>query len=612
MNSTRHPLHRVAGAILIGVIAGCILFAFSVTLFDIQLPFGLGDRTESHDLEISTNPSDLEHSVVEDLQIESVLDTLVSLQQIESKFDRQVSLDRLLKSASLQRLVGMLEVSADINNAYHRTFIQTNILRKLATKNPQLALLQIDTYATIKRQEYLGAVFNEWSYIDLSEMIDHAKTLYFEDRFIVLSALIQMRNDLPEKVIREIGKTLGLKDQAAGMLRERKVTLMHQNPNEIFMASLGDDIDDNEQVDVLAQSAKAWVIRDGIQVLPDIVTSVLHWEVRRDVLRTVFSYRMSINPQETFALAKKLLDSTDKTVFNQLASYWAKREPVVALSTVSQLDSDELRHELQDTVVNEWAKARPMDLLANLDLVPNRLRTNARSDAILVLSEITPSDIAHLLTRVEDGEIALSRQLVRDWSKHDAQQAFSWVLTNSALSDDLRQELLRDTIVALSRERPHQALQMAITLPTDESGIGPEARIVSRLASKNMEEAQAMLPHVREGPTKLSAYLAVGRELLGREPPRAIELGLELSNSQKTMYFGTIVGYWFLLDSDVAYESIGTLPSAEAKSKAAQQVLHNDRIVEYLTDAQSEQLHRYLNEEDAKNLTEINGELLID
>ena len=574
MNSTHQPLCRVVGASLIGVVAGCILFTCAVILFDIQLPFDFGDHNESQDPDISTNLSDLQNSDLEDVQIETVLDTLVSLQQIESKFDRQVSLDRMLESASEQRLVGMFEVSTDINDAYDRTFIQTNVLRKIATENPLLAISQIDAYATtIQRQEYFGSLFYEWSYIDLNEIIDHAKTLYFEDRLIVLTTLIQMRDDLPDNVVREIGKTLGLQDQATGMLRERQATILHQNPNETFMDFLGDDIDDQCQVNVLAQLARAWVIRDGVQILPEIDSAILDWQVRRDVLRTVFSYQMSIKPKETFTIATKLLDSTDKTIFNQMASYWAIRDPVSALSTVSQLSSDELRHELEDTVVNRWARARPMDLLVNLDIVPDRLQKNARSDAILVLSEITPSDIAHLLTRVEEGELELARRLVSNWSKHDVQQAFSWVLTNSALSDGLRQELLLDTIVTLSRARPQQALQMAKTLPSDESGIGPEAHIVAKLASEDMEVAIALLPDVREGPTKLSAYIAIGNNLLEHEPKQAFELELELSDTQKTTYFGMIVGHWFLLDSELAYESIRTLPTAAAKSKAAQQVL---------------------------------------
>lgn len=565
---------------------------------------GLGDRSESFDRETSTNLSESKYSGADDLQTGSVLETLASLQQIESRFDRQVSLDRMLKSAEEQRLVEMLEASVDIGDADHRSFIQTNLLRKLTTIDPKSAMSHIDAHPTLYRREYIGTIVHEWSYIDLNEMIEHAKTLYFEDRQIVVNTLVNMRDDLPEDVIIEIGTSLGLEDQVHGSFRSRRERALQQNPHETFVTSLGDDIDDLEQVDLLANSARTWLIRDGVQILPEIVTSLQQqqWQVRNAVLKTVFSYQMSLSPQNTFEIAAELLNLEDKSVFHWLARDWAIRDPVVALRTVSQLDSDELRHELQGTVVNEWVRARPTDLLAQLSLVPEHLRTNAKNDATLVLAEIAPNEIVQLLTRVEDGEIALARELVNSWANHDAQQAFTWVLSNSSLDENLRQELIRDTIVVLARERPHHALQMAIELPVDESGIGPEAIIVARMASKDIEAARAMLPHVRDGHTKLSAYIGVGSNLLVDEPEHAFELGSDLSNSQKTMYLGRIVGQWFLLDSDAAFESIDTLPSAAAKSKAAQQVLQNDQIVEYLSDAQTEHLHAYLNEEDARNL----------
>lgn len=612
MNSPIKPSRLVVLAIAIGVVVGCISFATIVIVFDIQLPFGLGDGSESFDRETSTNQSDSKYSVADDLQTGSVLDTLVSLQQIESRFDRQVSLDRLLTSAEEQRLVEMLEASADIGDADHRSFVQTNLVQKLTTIDPKSAMSHIDAHPTLYRREYIGTIVHEWSYIDLNELIDHAKSLYFEDGQIVLNTLVNMRDDLSEEVVIEIGKTLGLEDQVHGSFRLQRERALQQNPDETFMTSLGDDIDDIEQVDLLANSARSWLIRDGVRILPEIVTSLQQWQVRSAVLKTVFSYQMSLSPQNTFETAAELLTLEDKNVFHWLARDWAIRDPVVALSTVSQLDSDELRHELQGTVVNEWVRARPTDLLAKLDLVPEHLRTNAKNDATVVLAEIAPNEIVQLLTRVEDGEVALVRELVNSWSNHDAQQAFSWVLSNSALHEGLQQELLRDTIVVLSRERPHHALQMAMELPVDESGIGPEALIVARMASNDMEAARAMLPHVRDGPTKLSAYIGVGSNLLADEPKHAFELGLNLSNSQKTMYLGRIVGHWFLLDSDAAYESIDTLPSAAAKSKAAQQVLQNDQIIEYLTDAQTEHLHAYLNEEDARNLEEIDKLPLID
>ena len=141
MDSTSKPSLRIAFAMLIGVFAGCISLATVVMLFDLHLLFGLGVSSESQDFESSTNRSNSRQLSEEDLQSEPELDTLVSLQQIVSRFERQVSLDRLLKSANQQRLIGILEASVEINNANHRTFIQTNLFRKLATKNPPVSLV---------------------------------------------------------------------------------------------------------------------------------------------------------------------------------------------------------------------------------------------------------------------------------------------------------------------------------------------------------------------------------------------------------------------------------------------------------------------------------------
>ena len=69
------------------------------------------------------------------------------------------------------------------------------------------------------------------------------------------------------------------------MLNLRQREALHPNPKEEFVTVLGDSIDDNEQIDVLERLAKTWLIRDGIQILPDVVNSLQQWQVRRAVLK---------------------------------------------------------------------------------------------------------------------------------------------------------------------------------------------------------------------------------------------------------------------------------------------------------------------------------------
>ena len=94
--------------------------------------------------------------------------------------------------------------------------------------------------------------------------------------------------------------------------------------------------------------------------------------------------------------------------------------------------------------------------------------------------------------------------------------------------------------------------------------------VIEQLARSDIERAISFLSQVRDGHTKLHAYIAAGRALVQNGGyDRALRLGQQLPNEDQSRYRHSVLWSWAESDPEGLLASLEELPSEDAKTQAA-------------------------------------------
>ena len=140
--------------------------------------------------------------------------------------------------------------------------------------------------------------------------------------------------------------------------------------------------------------------------------------------------------------------------------------------------------------------------------------------------------------------------------------------------------------------------------------IGLEATVIDMLTFQNLEEALKLLPLVREGPTKLTAYRNVGHSLIQNDRlDEALANGEEFSGEDQILYYTSIGSNVNVMrDPEAIFVRLDKLPSEMARSRIATTQIANNRRSKVYDDDQIDRLKEYLTDEDRDLLLKIEEE----
>lgn len=524
---------------------------------------------------------------------------IANLRQFDSNFSRSVALLSMLQQANESQVLELLEQSNSLENPDRRLSTQSDILRRLAILNPVKAMTRATQIPWNRRAPLVRAIFVEWVYTDFEAAVAHARGLTDSDRRIALEVILKSKSDWSEREALDFAREFGLESLALDVLEQLHVASAMDDPESAWNLILNDSKTDDEQWEALSDILEYWVMRDGADVVSQIEESISHISYASLILTNALKHLTDSAPQDTFELARNLNDNIRERALQTVALSWANFDPQATMDALSTIDDGVLRNRLSGYAANLWARLYPRELLENLEDFPENLHSSARGTALSSLAEESPLEAAEIVLELPNGIKEYGRSLIGGWARQDALEALDWILSRP---QEEQQHLLSGVLHEVVQMDPQRALETALSVPIPSTAsTGLERRVINIVAHNDVDQAMAMLPHVRDHATTTTwANVDVSRKLVERnEPLRALNLGLELPEPLQQNYFLNFFGQWRTSDIVGMYESIEKLPSAEFKSQAAREILSyhvsdDYRSHRFFSDEQLQEIELYL------------------
>ncbi|MCY3883868.1 MAG: hypothetical protein OXG24_03020 [Gammaproteobacteria bacterium] len=530
---------------------------------------------------------------------------LTDIAQIASPFERELSLRKILVELDEARVNHLLSESIELPIDSHSRELQSTIIQRLAQITPKLALSRALEMDTQDIPHLVVAVFMEWANIDLDEAISNARALGTHNRNTALKAILEARTDLSIEKLYSIAVDIGGRQVADTFVAQQEIKASIESPEENWAELVVKFQDNSSLIPDLADVAIAWVSKSGLGVLDQISVSMTNLQTRTEVLKSVLVSLSKTDPASAFDYARSLESNPDYSLVKGVVDVWARSNPQIALDAVLKVDNSYLRPQLEKLVIEGWSDAKPYELLENISVLPTKpvdYRASAAFKALRAIARNSPDDAAQLVAKMESGSIRVSAAagFVEAWSKIDVKAALDWIQTEQA-NELNRRHLISIVLNDLTEVDPQLAMSTALSQPEIAGGTGLEINVILHMAWKNLDKAVELLPQVREGQTKLSAYQNTASSLVRHgKADRALSLSQELPETDRAEYLDFVISNWAFSEPHGLIESMDRLPSKALRSTAARVLLQASQW--RLSEEQIETAKKYLDDKDDKGI----------
>lgn len=572
-----HFLQRLKSAIpaLAGVATACVL-SVGLALTVLQRPSYFDSSSSTSSAATSQSHFALDDHTEEPVDGNTLVAderavTVAELVELESEYARIVTLRQMLANTNEKGALDLLDQTVAVAQPKLRLRLQVQIVQKLASIDPAMALDHAQNLPMQHRNQFLEVVFEEWSMSALDEALSHAATLEDKERLGVLRSIFRTREDLSTTRLSQIASDLGYGGMATRLKEDLLVKSASRNPEDSWNQILEDPWRDYSQVMSLVDVADAWIKAEGRDVLYQIAESIPNHRTRTQVIRILLGQFPAQDAPEAFDYARSLYDQTDDSIFRAILFWWAADDPYSAFKAVTELDDEALRLKMQATVAERWAQVDPLALLQNIADFPYKAQVNARRIAIGEIANTSPQDAIKALAQVPSDETKnVAEQLAYRWAMKNVQEVADWIQTDPTVQDD-QDDLLVEVFRVLVRTDPEAAMKLALDRPVRSSHFNLEYQVIRLLISDNkIEESLALLPRVRAGFSQVDAFYLVGLNLaLNKNINQALELGEQLSASRRDMYLRSVMRGWAFNDAHGLYLSMDNMSDLETKRLAA-------------------------------------------
>ncbi|MCY4142173.1 MAG: hypothetical protein OXG08_00595 [Gammaproteobacteria bacterium] len=617
----RHLIRFVASFGVTFVVLTGGFFLVSVSLSD-ESPQAKESATAPSEQSFSTrqvNPSPTRVAIS--------IDRLADFGSIPSGFERLVALDRVLAQADERILKMQFVQSSSISPTSARFLVKQEILRRLASLDPSLAIGLLEDRSRLEQERLIGAVFREWSSASLDSATEHARTLEpLVLRQIAFGAMLEVKEDLTTVEKEAIGRHLGIADFA----RQRAVNASDidaaTSHAEIWSKTLSSNRPYNLKYWRLVQLAKARIDEEGLSAIESIGESLTDRRTRQGVLRESIEWAARSDPKSTFEYVLNSFKNTDSHLVTEALKQWVQREPENALRAISGIESSGLQKELYRNAVTAWSEYEPRGLLSNLEFLPKDMRFSARNTAYSKIRDFSPQEVTQLVAALPEGNrTSTIRAILGNWKDYAFDEAFDWALSYLELSQESRNSQpargldefwssvyhVGDTLtdVVLREVNPINAklaFDRILRQSLDEDDVGMEANVVMHLVESDVDAAIELLPHIRNDKTREAAIKRVGHRLgLQGHWEIAGKFGSRLPKSQRPSFFDSVIYVRFdlvrstLVKGDVV-EIVAQIQSPELRSRAALWAIENGKAKKNLSRSDETLLWGYLTDDDKK------------
>lgn len=484
-----------------------------------------------------------------------------------SAFARTEALYSLLHSADEEFLTTLLQQSVHISSEALQHITQIAIVQRFTVLDPQLTLAAIDDLPSHRHKSLIYSVFNEWALIEVDAAITHAKILEESKKLVALQGIFGSQENLSISRKEEIARQLEI-----DLSEFEELTIFSNSIAKEWEYLLNDELSNVAQTTQLIQLAQQWVDQFGLEAMTQIEKTLNDPNLKQVVMGAVLQRALLADSDATLQQALGLEGELREHVLETIAGAWASISPHAAMESISAIESHRDRRQMLDHFVTTWANFDPQGMFENFNLVPENLREYAEENAIRAIAKTTPELAVQYLTNVSNEflKFDLTMEIATSWSDQNTVAALDWALAHEFSNSGLKNLVLDMVLSRVAAENPSLALQTALDQPTNMMGLGFEATVVEEVAQTDLELAIAMLPQVRDGFTKSSSYVAVGKALIRNgETDRALEFAQQLPEESRDLYYSLLANQWAYSDPKSLVPMLDELPSTEAQYTAA-------------------------------------------
>ncbi|MYD46740.1 MAG: hypothetical protein F4W92_10335 [Gammaproteobacteria bacterium] len=551
------------------------------------------------------------------LSTSSNIDALVFPEQA---FERKVAILSWIATLSDDQILSWLEESTDPSwnvSTEILNEIQSTLLQKLTIEAPERAIEFVWSLDEQRRTPLASVVFLTWASSDLEDAITQVKQWAEDEAVNFLPTILRAREDLSLDRQREIAREFGDENYAFFKYFKSLTSEGIEKPKETWHEILRVANLENVQGTAghaLSELAVAWVEREGMEVLDEIVSSISHTTEYDFALTQILNALSKDKPEEIFDFALSYLGDRAYDILqnSSVIFYWAQRDPKAVLAKAETLPASGFRRNIVWRVIWQWADDNPRQILKQIDLVPGEHQVQARRNAIRALTRSSPDEAAKFVLQEQDFQtrLTLANSLVSTWAYQDTEAAKDWVLGLPS-SDPLRAALLRPLAMALVHSDPREAFRLALEEPIKEnpsspySSTGYESSIISMLAYQDVDLALELLPQVREQGRSM-AYSSIGVSLIQKgETRQAIDLANQLPKAEQKNYFRSMSSSWAWQDPQGLLKAFDEFPSAEIQSRVALSISMMNTSTNLYTDEEIASLKKYMTQEVREKLQQF-------
>ncbi len=583
-------------------------------LLTVAFLLGIGCSSAVYWLFVATGNDDAQSATVHSL--DDILD-------IRSLSEQQLALHILLSELDEEQVDDLLTQSQDVFPEAHTYELQFAIVQRLARQNPSRALSRVlEMYTGYDYVRAVTNVFREWAHSDLNAAVSRARTLDLHTKGLALNAIVQERMDLAEGTLLTIARDLGNEQIAILALAEQRIEEAIGDPEEAWNELAIRLQNDAASWETIARVATAWVEESGLSVLDQVRQSLTNGGTRQRVIRSVLNEVAQTDPVGAFSYALTIESDRYNSIALDIAGIWAKSDPRSAMKAATAIEDESVSEAVIEQVVGAWADNEPEEMMEGLAALPTFLQETVSKAALSAIARDSPEKAAQSVAAMDSSTLKTSsaKSVVNVWSSHDHNAALEWILNEPGV-EEIRDELLVsitdrllevDLLLAmttmLARVDEKFNTGMDRRAPTKEE---LELRAMSSLTTADLEMAIDLLPRVRKGPTRLTAFRGIAEKLIRNgEIDRAFNLAGQVSDSDIQNFHIALAAAWAESDIGQLLNSMDRFTPEELKSMVVFMLLDHSRYRESLSDEQILEARKYLTDKHRKALEEGDSEVL--
>lgn len=529
------------------------------------------------------------------------LSDLVVLNPIARKSKLKVFMAR----AKEGEIVDLLMQTKDIIPKELAIEFQNTIVEQFALVNPSRAVeavkgLQKDH---LEEAKLIKSIFNVWGVSDLDQAIQYAKQQDESFREYAAEGIITVRDDLSPDKRHDIALQIVGEESIVWTLGVVNLRKPIENPSETwdeFMEERGHELGQLDHFDTgfLGRVAHALAGEIGLEAAMSKIDAALpDGRTKSSVYTTFFHAVSEEDPYHALELAIGLDDVRHASAITEiLAQNVAATDPEGAVYLVSSIKASGVRNMVMRGIIDTWIESDPYGVVANLELLPENQRTNARVDALVAIAADSTDAATRMLLDVDhyESKVTVASAIFSNLAKSDVQSAISWLQSDPTVAP-LQKELMPSVIADIARKDPEYAMQIAQSIAIEDDEIDLEVIVIKTVAETNVDKAIEMLSETPNEKTKATAREEIGAILVrDGDAERAIELGEQITDEEeRSHYLVTLIPDLILEAPTVFVDNLEAFPKDRRTAIAVQAYMFLPTFTGELSDEQQDKVREH-------------------